>query len=85
MGIIDRLNERLNYNKEMQILFASLSLTFIIMFRFINDDSGFIIFLMLAVFFLGMGASYHIYKRDDDRAYGYYIRDKIRKLFGRPK
>ncbi len=72
MKIIVRLNEKLNYNQEIFYLTVILS----IIFSLTNNRE-------LAAIFFGAAGAYFIYNRNDDAAYGYKVRDKIRGWFGR--
>lgn len=83
MGLIQRLNEKLNYNQEMFILSFTMFIIFAIPIRFIAKDYFIIAisFSWLCFFFTGIFVAYWIYNRNDDKAYGYKVRDKIRRFW----
>ncbi len=83
MGIIDQLNNRMNYNQEVYILFLCLTLIFGVSNNFFNSKGLIFITLIMGTFCLGISVSYYIYNRDDDIVYGYKVRDKILSWFGR--
>lgn len=82
MKIIDRLNEKMNYNQETFWLFIILSIIFsttsYILIKYYAADP--FIFIVLAAFCWGIAIGYFFYNRNDDITHGYKLRDKIRKL-----
>lgn len=72
MRWITRLNEKLNYNQEMFMLFAAITFTFTI--ATLKNS----MFFYIASICLGITTGYFIYHRNDDMEHGYKVRDKIR-------
>ena len=83
MRWITRLNEKLNYNQEMNFLFSLLALVFSIAGNLILD-TNFVLSILCIIFTclcFGIVLGYYIYNRNDDMAHGYKVRDKIRSWF----
>ena len=82
MKLIDRLNDKLNYNQEMCWLFSILLFIFFVSAVLtVKNIQAMIYFSFLGSICLGIAAAYFIYKRDDDPEQGYKVRDKIRGWF----
>ena len=86
MSIINKLNDRLNYNQEVYYL----SIVLVIIFgsaAFITIRKAMIqlslFFSFMFTFCIGIAAASFIYNRDDNFYYGYIVRDKILGWFRR--
>lgn len=85
MGLINQLNNKLNYNEEVYWMFIILIVVFGITSNIMfNSNKGTsFIFLIMGTLCLGIAISYYLYNRNDDVMYGYKVRDKILGWFGR--
>jgi len=87
ISLIKKLNKKLNYNQEMFCL--SLIITFIFCITGIifseTDIRISAMFIIAGTFCFGITTAYWIYNRNDDQAYGYKVRDKIRGYWKRFK
>jgi len=88
MNWIKKLNEKMNYNQEMFILFGTLTLIFLAagnIFIGLDNKISSDYFVVLASITFGIAGGYFIYNRNDDPAHGYKVRDKIRRCWKRFK
>ena len=85
MKIINKLNEKLDYNKEIFILAYIVGLILFLSsgFLFRTYLFGAVLFILIGAYALGIATSYYIYEKAEYVTYGIKIRDKIRRMFRR--
>lgn len=79
MSLIDQLNNKLDYNKEVYILSGVLTIVFLIGNRYSSGGLQ-LLNLFIALLFFGIMISYSIYDLNPVSTYGYRLRNKIRRL-----